>query len=79
MVALICVGLRFVRFWSGSRDILFAFFGAAFFVMGVSQALSAFLPELPEQPYVYWLRLLSFVLILIGIAWKNMPPPPPDV
>ena len=65
-------GLFFFRFWRDSGDGLFAFFGAAFALLGLSWALVAvFAPTEDTRPYVYSLRLVAFLLIIAGIAAKN--------
>ena len=65
-------GLIFLRFWRQSRDVLFAFFGAGFWVMALSWALLALLSPTGEaRPYVYAIRLLSFLLIIGGMVQKN--------
>jgi hypothetical protein len=65
-------GLFFFRFWRESRDELFAFFGAAFGLLGLSWALLAvFAPTEETRPYIYGLRLIAFLLIIAGIAAKN--------
>jgi hypothetical protein len=65
-------GLFFLRFWRDSGDDLFAFFGAAFGLLGLSWALLAILAPTEEtRPYIYGLRLVAFLLIMAGIAAKN--------
>lgn len=65
-------GLFFLRFWRDSGDDLFAFFGAAFGLLGLSWALLAILaPTEDTRPYIYGLRLVAFLLIIAGIAAKN--------
>lgn len=65
-------GLLFLRFWRQSRDRLFAFFGAAFWLMAVSWALlGLFSPTEETRPYIYAIRLLAFLLLIVGIADKN--------
>ena len=69
-------GLFFLRFWRASRDRLFAFFCAAFWLIALSWALLAlFSPQEETRPYIYVLRLLAFSLIMIGIVTKNARPP----
>jgi hypothetical protein len=64
--------LFFLRFWREGRDALFAFFGVAFGLLGLSWALLAiFSPTEDTRPYVYGLRLVAFLLIIAGIAAKN--------
>ena len=65
-------GLFFLRFWRESRDALFAFFGAAFFLLGLSWTLLALsVPADDTRPYIYGLRLVAFALIILGMLLKN--------
>lgn len=65
-------GLFFLRFWRDSRDALFAFFGAAFWMLSLSWALLAiFSPTEDTRPYIYSLRLVAFLLIIGGMVAKN--------
>jgi hypothetical protein len=65
-------GLFFLRFWRESRDSLFAFFGTAFLLLGVSWTLLAFIaPAEDTRPYIYGLRLVAFALIILGTVLKN--------
>ena len=65
-------GLFFLRFWRETGDERFAFFGAAFGLLGLSWALLAiFAPTEDTRPYIYGLRLIAFLLIIAGIAAKN--------
>lgn len=64
------IALFFVRFRKATRDRLFAFFAAAFFLLGFERIALVFLSsELKE--HVYLIRLVAFFLILIGILNKN--------
>jgi hypothetical protein len=65
-------GLFFLRFWFESRDRLFALFATAFWMMSVSWALLGLISPTDERrPYIYLLRLLAFLLIVVAIADKN--------
>jgi uncharacterized protein DUF5985 len=65
-------GLFFFRFWRESRDRLFAFFGAAFWVLAISWALLALInPSDETRPYVYAIRLVAFLLMIAGMIDKN--------
>jgi hypothetical protein len=67
------VGLLFLRFWRASRDALFAFFAGAFWLMSLSWTLMAVVNPVDEsRPYIYAIRLLAFLLIIVGMANKNM-------
>ena len=65
-------GLFFLRFWRLSRDRIFIFFCAAFWLLGVnwlSLAVIHWVPETRHQAYI--VRLLAFVLIIVGVIDKN--------
>ena len=65
-------GLFFFRFWRESRDRLFAFFGAAFFVLALSWTLLALInPSDETRPYIYAIRLIAFLLMILGMVDKN--------
>jgi lipopolysaccharide export LptBFGC system permease protein LptF len=64
--------LFFLRFWRVGRDRLFVFFAAAFFLIGLNfVGLVAVSGISEDRHYVYALRLVAFILILIGIFDKN--------
>lgn len=65
-------GLFFVKFWARSRDVLFACFAAAFWLLALNQALLAVI-DIPREEisWTYLLRLVSFTLLAIAIAYKN--------
>ena len=74
VVAMGCVvaGMFFLRFWRESRDRLFLFFCAAFWMLGLSYAALGTVAVATEwRVYVFLLRLLAFCIILVGIADKN--------
>ncbi len=63
----------FLRFWRRTHDRLFLAFAAAFVLLGLNQALAAFLGAGDElTPYTYVLRVFGFVLILYAIIDKNL-------
>jgi hypothetical protein len=65
-------GLFFFRFWRESGDRLFAFFGAAFWMLSLSWALlGLFSPTEETRPYIYAIRLAAFLLLIGGIVDKN--------
>ena len=67
-------GLFFLRFWRESRDLLFALFGAAFWLLALSWTLLAVIsPTEESRPYVYGLRLVAFLLIIAATVEKNRP------
>jgi hypothetical protein len=62
----------FFKFWHKTRDPLFLSFGAAFLIEGLNRTAFLFVTD-PEggDPVIYSVRLLSYLLILTGIAYKN--------
>lgn len=66
--------LLFFRFWRGSRDRLFLWFGLSFLIEAFNRAIFALGGAVYEQAQVYYLiRLLSYALILWAIIEKNLP------
>lgn len=65
-------GLFFLRFWWRTRDRLFGAFAAAFWLLGINQALLV-LANVPveERSWLYLLRLAGFSLIILSIFMKN--------
>jgi hypothetical protein len=66
-------GLFFLRFWSRTREGLFAAFAAAFWLLALNQALVA-ISAIPreEQTWFYLLRLAAFLIIIGAIVGKNL-------
>ena len=64
--------LFFLRFWRDTRDELFFAFAAAFFLLGVGQAILA-LGGIPDEQrsWVYLVRLVAFLTIIVAILRKN--------
>ncbi len=71
-MAALVAGLIFARFWRKTRDRLFLFFAASFWVEGINRFLLAHYGSIAEdRPVFYLIRLGSFVLIIIAIIDKN--------
>jgi hypothetical protein len=65
-------GVFFFHFWRQSHERLFAFFGAAFWLLALSWTLlGLFSPTEEARPYIYAIRLVAFLLIIGGIVEKN--------
>jgi hypothetical protein len=65
-------GLFFLKFWTQSADRLFLSFAVAFWIFGIQRVLLALLADWPEaHVYLYLLRVLGFVVILLAIVDKN--------
>jgi hypothetical protein len=68
----LAVGLFFLRFWTTTRDRLFAMFAAAFGVLAVQRlALSLTRGTMEDQTVFYLLRLAAFIIIIVAIVDKN--------
>jgi hypothetical protein len=73
LMASLVISLYFLQFWTQTRDRLFAMFSLAFAVFAVNRLFLTFLDEAHEgRTYVYLVRLLAFLLILIAIIDKNV-------
>ena len=71
-MASLTIGLFFLRFWKNTRDRFFLFFAVAFTLEGINRAILGLSQGSNEnEPIIYLVRLLSFVLILIAIVDKN--------
>jgi hypothetical protein len=65
--------LLFLRYGKLTRDRLFLYFSAAFLAMTLNWiGLAAIEPNNEHRHLAYFLRLIAFVLILIGIVDKNL-------
>jgi hypothetical protein len=64
--------LFFLRFWRRTAEGLFLSFGLAFLLLGIGQSVLA-LGNIPteDRGSLYLIRLLAFLLILIGIYRTN--------
>lgn len=64
----------FFRFWRRTRDRFFLLFALAFRVDTVNRASLGLMTPLFEgrEPIFYWVRLGTFVLILVAIVDKNL-------
>jgi hypothetical protein len=72
-MASLIIGLFFLRFWKATGDRFFLFFGSSFFVEGLNRAALGLTANPNEdRPFFYFVRFLSFVLILIAIGHKNL-------
>ena len=67
------VGLFFLRFWTRSRDRLFAIFALAFWLLGLIRVGLVYMQDTDEGQYLYWVRLTAYLLIVFAILDKNRP------
>ena len=78
-MASLVAGLFFLRFWKDTRDRFFLFFSVSFFVEGLNRFALAMTTDPNEgRPFFYFVRFLSFLLIIVAIADKNMEKRPRD-
>jgi hypothetical protein len=69
------VAMFFGRFWSQSRERLFAYFAGAFAILGIQRILvSAMSDDGEHGALLYGIRLVAFLLILVGIWDRNRRP-----
>ena len=62
----------FFKFWRRTRDWLFLGFALAFFIEGLNRMSFLSLEDPPGgNPVAYSIRLVSYLLILAAIAYKN--------
>ena len=72
VMAYFVAGLFFLRFWMETRDRLFIMFALAFVILGLQRVVLALARQTSEDTtYLYVVRLLAFVLILVAIIDKN--------
>ena len=64
----IVASMFFIRYWRESRDRLFAFFSLAFLLLAVQRIL---LPFIDQVEMAYTMRVVAFLMIIIGIVDKN--------
>jgi uncharacterized membrane protein HdeD (DUF308 family) len=72
-MASLVIGLFFLRFWKNTGDRFFLFFAVSFLIEGLNRvALGLTVDPNEDQPFFYFVRFLSFILILIAIVQKNL-------
>lgn len=71
-MASLIISVFFLRFWKVTRDRFFLFFAASFFIEGINRVILGLVNLSSEsEPLIYFIRFLSFVVILIAIVDKN--------
>jgi uncharacterized membrane protein HdeD (DUF308 family) len=72
-MASVVAGLFFLRFWRDTRDRFFLLFAVSFLVAGVNRAALGLASQPDEgRPFFYFVRFLSFLVIIIAILDKNL-------
>jgi hypothetical protein len=71
-MASMAIALFFFQFWNRSRDRLFVLFGFAFVILAFERVVLAAIHAQNEfVPYVFVIRLLAFLVIMVAIVDKN--------
>ena len=72
VTACLVAGGYFYKFWRQTRDPLFLGFACAFLIEGINRTCFLFVAD-PESGSVvlYSVRLVSYLLILVAIGYKN--------
>lgn len=72
VTTMLVAGGYFLKFWLQTRDLLFLGFAAAFIIEGLNRTSFLFVDATQgDNPVIYSIRLLSYLLILTSIAYKN--------
>lgn len=72
MLAYWVAGMFFIRFWRKTADRLFLMFGIAFWVLLIERVMLHLTDRDGEsRPYVYFVRLIAFIIIIVAIVDKN--------
>lgn len=65
-------GVFFLRFWRETGDRLFGMFALAFFILAAGRVVIAMTRnDSGRGEHLYWIRFVSFVVILLAIWDKN--------
>lgn len=70
-MASLILALFFLRFWKNTHDVFFIYFTTAFALEGISWILFLDHQQRVDDPIIYSIRLLAYLLILIAIVGKN--------
>jgi hypothetical protein len=65
------VALFFARYWRDTGDRLFLLFSWAFAILAANRAALTFFADDEIRSYLYWIRLLAYLIILAAILDKN--------
>lgn len=71
-IASFVIGLLFFKYFRKTGDQLLMQFGIAFWLLGAERIFLTITPQESEsRSFVFLLRLSAFLLIIVGIMWKN--------
>jgi Na+/melibiose symporter-like transporter len=69
-----CLGISifYFKFWRKAGDRLFAYFATSFAILFIERIVLVTMGSHHEQnPKIYFIRLIAFLIILLGIYSKN--------
>lgn len=72
-MAFLTIGLFFLRFWKKTSDLFFLAFAASFWILSFERTLLPLYRDSEFKPFIYIMRLLAFILIIIAVIYKNAP------
>jgi hypothetical protein len=73
-MASLIAALFFLRYWRATRERLFAFFALAFVGLATNWTVLAIVDhpvDEARQAHAYIIRLVAFVILIIGVIDKN--------
>jgi len=73
-IAMACLvaGMFFLRFWRRTHDRLFIAFAASFWLLGLTRlAVAITMNQSEHRIFIYAIRLIAYLLILVAIVDKN--------
>lgn len=66
------ISLFFVKFWRRTRDALFLAFAVSFTLLALNQGLAIVIEiDRDERSYLYIIRLIAFLIIIVAVLHKN--------
>ncbi|MFP5220409.1 MAG: DUF5985 family protein [Actinomycetes bacterium] len=71
-LASLAIALFFLRYWTLTRDMLFAVLSGAFFIFAVNRVLLVILESEDRRLWVYATRAVVFGLIAAAVVAKNL-------
>ena len=71
------VAVFFLRFYRQTKESLFGFFALSFLLFAASRLALVLIQEDEQRDYLYWIRLLAALVLLVGIVRKNLRPAQP--
>jgi hypothetical protein len=71
------IALFFLKYWLRTRDQLFLFFSVAFLILSLNWiGLAIINPDHESRHWIFVVRVVAFLFIILGIVDKNRPAGP---